>query len=149
MQRAMEAFPGSIAIADSLEEAAEEIGIDARALRETVEEYNTGCREHFDDLYCKSRKYLSPIEGKKYYIMKFLLGAYGSLGGIKVNSRLEVLQEDGHKLYGLYAAGSDVCDLYAGTYLYKLPGNTMGFAVNSGRMAAERAAAYIDTMEEE
>ena len=35
MQRAMEAFPGSIAIADSLEEAAEEIGIDARALRET------------------------------------------------------------------------------------------------------------------
>ena len=149
MQRAMEAFPGSIAIADSLEEAAEEIGIDARALRETVEEYNTGCREHFDDLYCKSRKYLSPIEGKKYYIMKFLLGAYGSLGGIKVNSRLEVLQEDGHKLYGLYAAGSDVCDLYAGTYLYKLPGNTMGFAVNSGRMAAERAAAYIDTMGEE
>ena len=43
---------------------------------------------------------------------------------------------------GLYAAGTDVCDLYAGTYYYYFPGNTMGFAINSGRMAGEYAARY-------
>ncbi len=73
------------------------------------------------------------------------LGAYGSLGGIIANHRCAVLNEEQEPIEGLYAAGSDICDLYAGTYLYELPGNTMGFAVNSGRIAAESAC---DDMEE-
>ena len=32
------------------------------------------------------------------------------------------------------------------TYVFQLPGNTMGFAMTSGRMAAEHAAEYIKNL---
>ena len=110
---------------------------------ETVEEYNAACDQNYDDLFCKQRRYLRPIRGKRYYAIARFPGAYGSLGGIRVNYKLEALNDDYKRVDGLYAAGSDVCDLYNGTYLYYLPGNTMGFAVNSGRMAAENAVDYV------
>ena len=43
---------------------------------------------------------------------------------------------------GLYAAGTDACSIYGDTYVFILPGNTMGFALNSGRIAGENAAEY-------
>lgn len=45
---------------------------------------------------------------------------------------------------GLHAAGSDTCEIYNGTYYYYyyFPGNSMGYAINSGRFAGENAADY-------
>ncbi len=135
--------PQYLKCADSLEELAEKLGVPADTFLQTVADYNEACDQNFDDLFCKERRYLRPIRGKRFYAAARFPGAYGSLGGIRVNHRLEVEDEDFRRIDGLYAAGSDVCDLYAGTYLYDLPGNTMGFAVNSGRMAAENATDYV------
>ena len=44
---------------------------------------------------------------------------------------------------GLYAGGTDACSIYGDTYVFILPGNTMGFALNSGRIAGENAAEYV------
>ena len=86
---------------------------------------------------------MRPVRGK--YICIMLTGrAYGTLGGIKINWRTEVLDTENKPIPGLYAAGSDTCEIYDGTYLYLLPGNTMGYALNTGRIAAERAAEYIE-----
>ena len=114
----------------------------------TIEQYNDSCEDHVDDLFCKNYRYLKPLKGKRFYALRFFPGAYGSLGGIKINYKYEVLDEDWEPIPGLYAAGSDVCDIYAGTYLYRLPGNTMGFAVTSGRMAGGYAAEYVQDLEE-
>ena len=123
------------------------MGIDVETFMKTLAEYNSSCALHYDDVFCKDRRFLTPLEGKKFYILRIVPGAYGTLGGIKIDSHYQVLTQEGKKLYGLYAAGSDVCDLYAGTYLYYLPGNTMGFALNSGRLAAEQAAEFINSLE--
>jgi len=147
MQKAMQSFPGEAVLADTPEEAARLMGIDVETFMKTLAEYNESCALHYDDLFCKDRRFLTPLEGKKFYILRLVPGAYGTLGGIKVDSHYQVLTQEGKKLYGLYAAGSDVCDLYAGTYLYYLPGNTMGFALNSGRLAAEQAAEFINSLE--
>ncbi|MDO4529989.1 MAG: FAD-binding dehydrogenase, partial [Lachnospiraceae bacterium] len=48
---------------------------------------------------------------------------------------------------GLYGAGTDVCSIYGDSYVFQLPGNTMGFALNSGRMAGESAADYVSAEE--
>ena len=148
LPKMLEEFPEEIYEADSIEELAEKIGIDVDTLVETVDEYNDGCDEYWDDIFLKDRKYLQAVEGKKFYAFRLFCGAYGSLGGIKTNYKLEVLTEDWEKIPGLYAAGTDVNDIYAGTYQYLLAGNTMGFAVNSGRLAAEHAAEYIEDMED-
>jgi fumarate reductase flavoprotein subunit len=129
--------------ADSLEELAVKTGIDPAGLAATVTEYNKCCEQNYDDFFDKKRKYLKPIKGNKYYAGKFYTSAYGSLGGIKINYKTEVLTDDFQVIPGLYAAGTDVCDIYAGTYVFEFPGNTMGFALNSGRIAGENAANFV------
>ncbi len=143
MAEAETQYPGLVVAADSLEELAEKIGVPADALLQTVEEYNATCAQNYDELFCKDRRFLRPIQGKRFYACARFPSGYGTLGGIRVNYKLEAEDENYKRVDGLYAAGSDVCDLYAGTYLYYLPGNTMGFAVNSGRIAAENATDYV------
>lgn len=139
-------FPNDFFAADSLEELARQMGIDPEALEATVEEYNELCEERHDDLFLKDQKYLQAFEGKRFYAVRIISSGYGSLGGIKVNHKLEVLTDEWKTMPGFYAAGTDVCDIYAGTYQYLLGGNTMGFAVNSGRIAGENAADYVDQL---
>ena len=114
----------------------------------TVKKYNQHCAENYDESFGKSRRYLIPLTGK-LYAYRLNCGAYGSLGGIKINHNYEVITEDYEVIPGLYAAGTDVCDIYNGTYYYEFPGNTMGFAINSGRMAGENAARFALCMDEE
>jgi fumarate reductase flavoprotein subunit len=132
-------------VADTLEELAAKTGIDPDGLKATVNEYNEFCEKGFDPIFNKSPKLLRPITTPKYYAGKFLPGAYGSLGGIKINYKTEVLNKEWKKIPGLYAAGTDACTIYGDTYVFILPGNTMGFALNSGRIAGENAAEYAQS----
>ena len=133
-------------VADSLEEMASKTGIDPEGLKKTVEEYNGFCDKGFDPIFNKKHKLLRPIRTPKFYAAKFFPSAYGSLGGIKINHRTEVLNKDWKKIPGLYAAGTDVCTIYGDSYVFILPGNTMGFAINSGRIAGENAAEYAKSL---
>ena len=132
--------------ADSLEELAGKTGIDPAGLKAAVEEYNRFCENGFDPIFNKSRKYLRPVKEPKFYAGKQLPGAYGSLGGIKINYRTEVIDKNWNKIPGLYAAGTDACSIYGDTYVFILPGNTMGFALNTGRIAGENAAKYAKAL---
>jgi fumarate reductase flavoprotein subunit len=133
-------------VADSLEELTDQTGIDLDGLKRTVEEYNRFCDRGFDPIFNKSHHLLRPIKTPKFYAGRLVPGAYGSLGGIKINYKTEVLSKDWEKIPGLYAAGTDACSIYGDTYVFILPGNTMGFAINSGRIAGENAAEYIKTV---
>ncbi|MGB9847307.1 MAG: FAD-binding protein, partial [Desulfotomaculales bacterium] len=130
-------------VADSVEELAEKAGIDPAALKKTVEEYNEACAIHYDSLFHKNHRYLRPVKEPKFYAAKFYPSAYGSLGGIRINYKTEVLTDEGLVIPGLYAAGTDACSIYGDSYVFILPGNTMGFALNSGRIAGENAAEYV------
>lgn len=50
---------------------------------------------------------------------------------------------DFYPIPGLYAAGADACNIYDDSYMFLLPGNSMGFAINSGRIAGMSAADYV------
>jgi len=134
-----------IFVADSLQELAEKTGIDSDGLKETVEEYNNYCEKGFDPIFNKGHKLLRPIRKPKFYAGRQVPGAYGSLGGIKINHKTEVVDKAWKTIPGLYAAGTDACSIYGDTYVFILPGNTMGFALNSGRIAGENAAEFAKT----
>jgi len=131
-----------IYVADSLEDLAAQTGIDAAGLKAGIEEYNAFCDKGYDPVFHKRYKSLRPLRTPKFYAMKFLPGAYGSLGGIKVNYKAEVLDKDWNPVPGLYGAGTDANTIYGDSYPFILPGNTMGWAINSGRIAGESAAAF-------
>jgi len=71
-------------------------------------------------------------------------GGYGTVGGIHINENCEVLDTEMDPIPGLYAAGADACNIYDDSYMFLLPGNSMGFAVNTGRIAGMQAVEYID-----
>ena len=69
-------------------------------------------------------------------------GAAGNAAVIEAGDHTE------HLVAGiLYSAGSDANTIYGDSYNFTLPGNTMGFAINTGRMAGESVADYIADLE--
>lgn len=133
--------------ADTIEELAEKIGIDPDKLQETFDEYNQMCEEGRDGKFHKNPDFLHPIYGKgKYRCGKFFVAAYGSIGGVRINKYCEVMGADQEPIPGLYACGNDSNIIYGDSYNFTLCGNSMGFAVNSGRMAGEAIAEYIEDM---
>ncbi len=128
---------------DTIEELCQQTGIDLEGLQETLETYNSDCDEGYDSLFCKDRNFMRPVRKPPFYCIQSFPGAYGSFGGLKINYKTEVVKEDGYPIKGLYAVGTDACDIYGDTYPFLLGGNTMAFCLNSGRMAGEYAADYI------
>ena len=130
--------------ADTIEELAEKAGIDVAGLVAQVEEYNEMCENGWDEIFEKDRAYMEPIAKGPFYCCRQNVGAYGSLGGVKINHKMEVLDENAKVIPGLYCVGTDACSIYGDSYPFTLPGNTMGFCLNSGRIAAEQAAAKVN-----
>ena len=133
-------------VANSVEELAEKTGMEPTGLHATLEHYNDCCDHGYDDLFVKPTRYLRPVRTAPFYALRLFPAGYGSLGGIKINHKTEVLDKGWNRIPGLYASGTDACDIYGDTYVFQLPGNTMGFALTSGRMAAEHAAEYIKSL---
>lgn len=129
--------------ADTLEELAEKAGIDVEGFLEEVEEYNRMCREGYDEIFEKDRRYMEPIDTPPFYCCRQHVGAYGTLGGVLINHKTEVLTQEGKVIPGLYCVGTDACNIYGDSYPFILSGNTMGFCLNSGRIAGENAAALL------
>ena len=153
-------------ICDSLEEVAEVTGIDYRNLLKTIERYNSFCGVRpgqdgvsstqlsgdltgteltggYDADFLKPARYLRPIIGDKYYVARHFPSGYGTLGGIKVNSNMEVISMEGKVIPGLYGCGTDAAGVFAGEYCFYNPGSTMSWAINSGRIAAMEACSYL------
>ncbi len=128
--------------ANTIEELAEKAGIDVQGLAETIQEYNEMCEMGYDGLFDKDRRFMEPIQKEKFYCCRQNVGGYGSLGGILINYKTEVMTKDYNVIPGLYAAGNDACNIYGDSYPFILAGNTMGFCLNSGRIAGENAAKF-------
>ncbi len=133
-------------MADTIEELAEKAGIDKEGLKETLKSYNEACKTGGDKEFNKNSKYMIPIDGSKFYALKFAPSAYGSLGGIKINDMTQVITDQFDVIPGLFAAGTDANSVCNPDYVFILPGNTLGFAVNSGRMAGRNAAGYVKSL---
>ncbi len=133
----------AICQADTLEELAEKAGIDVEGLIANVDEYNEMCDNGWDDIFEKEREFMRPLEKGPFYCCKQYCGAYGTLGGVLINHKMEVMTDDYKVIDGLYCVGTDACTIYGDSYNYCIPGNTMGFCLNSGRIAGENAASGL------
>lgn len=68
------------------------------------------------------------------------------MGGIKITPNTEVVDTDGNVIPGLYAGGNDAGGLYGECYdVGSAAGSQASWAVNSGRIAAQEAQAYLES----
>ena len=136
----------NVFMTDSIGELGKKIGILPHVLKRTVNEYNGFCEKGHDDLFAKNPRYLRPVKDPAFYALRIFPQFLGTIGGIRINDRMEVLDGNGEPIPGLYAGGYDATGgLYGDTYNLFLPGGSLGFALNSGRIAAENALKYIRT----
>ena len=137
-----EAVKGTVKISDSLDDIAQWIGAVPRVLKTTVTEYNDFCDQGYDGQLLKDRRYLFPLRTPPYYALKCYQGFLGTIGGLKINHYMEVLNHQDDPIQGLYAAGSVTGGWESDTYCLQLSGSAFGFALNSGRIAGENALKY-------
>jgi fumarate reductase flavoprotein subunit len=129
-----------IIIADTIEDLAQQTGIDLKTLQATIEVYNGYCEAGTDSDYGKAEKYLQPVKEGPFYAFKLAKAYYCSVGGLKVNTDNQVLNKDGEAIAGLYAVGCDAGGLYGSSYDVGIAaGSQQGWAVNGGRFAAKHA----------
>lgn len=139
-----EADKGNLKIADSLDEIARWMGASPEILKATIDEYNSDCDLGYDSLFVKDRRYLEPLRVPPYYAVKFHQTLLDTMGGIRTNHNMEVLDDKDNPIPGLYAAGVCVGGYTSGSYCYMLSGTMFGFALNSGRIAAENAVKFSE-----
>ncbi len=130
-------------VADTIEELAEKAGINVENLVDTVEDYNDYCNS-VDEEFFKDKKYLRKLTKAPFYCAKIRPGGYGTVGGVRINENCEAITDEFEAVPGLYCAGTDACNIYDDSYMFLLPGNSMGFAVNTGRIAGMSAAEYVE-----
>jgi fumarate reductase flavoprotein subunit len=134
---------GTIKISDSWEEIAKWIGAPPRVLKRTIDEYNSFCDQRYDAMFMKDPRCLQPLLSSPYYAIKCFQSFHGTIGGIKINHHMEVLDRQDRPIPGLYAGGIDTGGWESDTYCITLSGSAFGFALNSGRIAGENASHYL------
>jgi fumarate reductase flavoprotein subunit len=133
-----------VCVAGSVEELAGKLEMNATVLKATIEEYNRFCEKRHDDLFAKDPKYLWPLKGPRFYAVKAHTVFLGTMGGIKINHRTEVVDKKDTVIAGLYAVGFDAGGMYGDSYHVTVAsGSAVGFAFNSGRIAGKNALKYI------
>ncbi|MFH1032048.1 MAG: FAD-binding protein, partial [Chloroflexota bacterium] len=142
-QLPLEAKKGTVMISKSWDEIARWMGADPKVLKATIDEYNSFCDKGHDALFVKDQRFLKPLRTPPYYAVRYHQTLLDTMGGIKANHHLEVLNAEDKPIPGLYAAGACVGGHQSQTYCYRLTGSMFGFALSSGRIAAECAAKYI------
>jgi fumarate reductase flavoprotein subunit len=144
LNAALERKSSEIFSGETVEELAAKIGINPVTLKATIEEYNSFCDKHHDDLFAKDPKYLFAIRGPKYYAVKARTIFLGTMGGIKINEKAEVIDKKDAVIPGLYAVGFDAGGMYGDSYCIKhASGLSSAFATNTGRLAGKNALKYI------
>ena len=135
---------GIVVKADTMEELAGKLGIDAAVLTDTVAKYNSACEAGVDEEFGKAANHLVAVGDGPYYAVKMAPYCYATCGGLDVNESLQVLGTDGTTpIKGLYAVGTDSSGvLYTEHDAYvDYGGAAMGWSYTSGRVAGAHAAA--------
>jgi succinate dehydrogenase/fumarate reductase flavoprotein subunit len=144
--------------ADTLDELARIVGIDARGLGQTVDRFNGLAVEGVDPDFARGESLydrfygdpdhrpnanLGTITKKPFYALEVHPGAIGTKGGARVNVDAQVLRVDGAPIPGLYAAGNVMAGVTGAGY--PGAGSTIAAAMTFGYLAGRHAAATSGT----
>ncbi|SJZ80964.1 fumarate reductase flavoprotein subunit [Anaerorhabdus furcosa] len=121
---------------DTLEELAEQIGVDPANLVKAVEGFNTHVADKSADEFGRTL-YQDPIDQGPYYAGARIPTVHHTMGGVKINTDAQVISTTGDIIPGLYAAGEVTGGIHGAN---RLGGNALTDTVVFGRIAGASAA---------
>jgi hypothetical protein len=143
--------------ADTIEELAQKLGIDAAGLTAEIESFNAAAREGRDPVFDRGAKSIDvnssglysgsrtdipnpcllPVEGGPYYGATYVPGTLGTNGGLKIDANSQVRSVTGEPIKGLYAVGNCSAGVSGGAYCHG--GMTVGAGCVMSYVAARHA----------
>lgn len=152
----------------TLEELAQNAGIDSAGLKQAVQAYNqhavhgedpafgrgsTSFNRYLADPENRPNPCVAPIDQGPFYAVKVLMGDLGTFDGLRTSVVGEVLRNDGTPIGGLFAAGNDRASVMGGNYpgagITHGPNMTFGFVtanfIADQAMAVEKAQKVLAT----
>ncbi|CVH78205.1 Urocanate reductase precursor [Coriobacteriaceae bacterium CHKCI002] len=132
---------GYIVEADTVEGLAEKLNIPADAFAATVKRYNELADKGEDPDFGKEAFRLSHLDTPPFRGIR-MHGGYliCTMDGIKINENMNVIDEQGAPIPGLYCAGDCSGGYFADSYPNLLAGAAAGRSVTFGRRAGQLAA---------
>lgn len=146
---------GYLVRADTLDELAARLGIDAAGLADSVRRNNAYAasgvdadfqrgstayqRHNGDATWSGPNPCLGPIARAPFYALRLYPGDIGAATGLATDEHARVLDAAGTPIAGLYAAGADMHSVMGG--VYSAPGITLGPGLVFGYLAARHAVA--------
>lgn len=119
--------------ADTLDELAEMMGLNAENLKATVEAYGKAVEAGKDEAFGREKAMLSKLDTPPYYAASGKPSNHICAGGIETDGQARVLDTQNQPIEGLYAAGETVNLAY----------HPLCSAMTFGRVAAEQVAGRV------
>lgn len=138
----------SLFVADTLEELAEQAGIEKAPFLLEVAHYNDMCEKGVDEDFGKNPRNMKPIETGPFYAVFGKMATDGAFGGVLVDPKCQVYRADKQGVIpGLYAAGDNASGVQANA---GKPGDwrmkaftDYQWAVDGGYLSAESCAEHL------
>lgn len=132
---------GNTVVADTLEELAEKIGCPVDTFVASIARYNELVKQASDDDFHKPAEFLYPVEEGPFYAAKVGVALLAIVGGLSVNTDLQVLNTERAPIAGLYATGNASGDIYGIDYPINCAGNSNGRCFIWGYVLGQKLAA--------
>ena len=120
------------------EELAKAMGVDEAAFAETMKTWNGYVAAKNDPDFGRT-SFAKALDTAPYYAIKVTAGVHHTMGGLKINTNTEVLNENGEVIPGLFAAGEVTGGVHGAN---RLGGNAVADFTVFGRIAGAAASKY-------
>lgn len=138
-------------VADSVEDLADELGIDSDGLKRNIEGFNRSVQDgEFDSSRRDGKRtkgitpvksnWALPLDAPPFYAYAVTCGITFTYGGVRVDPQCRVVNEDGAPIPGLWAVG----EMVGGFFYHNYPsGSGLTRGSVTGRKAGISAARYV------
>ena len=118
------------------EELAKAMGVDEATFVSTMNTWNQAVEAKSDAEFNRT-SFANPLTAAPYYAIKITPAVHHTMGGLKINTNTEVLNEKGEVISGLFAAGEVTGGVHGAN---RLGGNAVADFVVFGRISGQSAA---------
>lgn len=126
--------------ANSINELAQKLSIDANTLHKTIERYNHFVNNKQDEDFGRTTGLRHPIDKAPFYAIKIAPGIHHTMGGVTINTETQVLDTEKNVISGVFAAGEVVGGVHGAN---RIGGNAVADIIIFGMQAGKQATDYI------
>ncbi len=133
---------GKLKKADTIEELARLLDVaeeDVPTFVASVKRYNELCEQGFDADFGKQKKDLRPVKDAPYYGIALGTWILSTFNGVRINTNMQAVRDDGKAIEGLYMVGNDSGGFIVNSYPQLYGGTAQGRTVCFARLAALHA----------